>query len=314
MRFLALVAFLVIALWAYLELPEHVLGRVTPYGYISETVSFRSAQESPEIAMHRARVRIPELKRIDCTPYPKEPSRSGRKGETDSMAVRLDCVTVFRNGKLITNWDVFPPAYGWSVGRSSENHRAGRAFWIFPIDFPIAQVCLQLLLASALAWTALRGEWSRFLAAARTHWQWMFLPAALTTGYVSLFWLLFGSNPRSWGCFATPFLTNIQWIMPVLVAAVGEELIYRGWGFRLLLRTGWSPGWVLSITSVVFALQHAGSFDTGPFYWSLVTATNYFAAAFAIGLIRAKTGSITMCILAHALGNIVAVASKCSGG
>lgn len=199
-----------------------------------------------------------------------------------------------------TSFDVFSPERGWPVQRAYGNFRAGATFWTYPLDFPFAQSLLQLLFALVLAWGALRGELGRLLPAICRQPAWVLLPPALVVAYKGMFWLRTGQLNIGGGCIAAKYSDSMMWLYPVLVAAIGEELIYRGWGFRLLERAGWSSGWILSITSIAFALMHAGNFY-GP-----QAVVYYFGMAFAYGLLRATTGSILLCILAHALSNLVA--------
>lgn len=297
----AVVLFLVVGFWAYLNLPEFFLEKISRYQYVSTIISFADAPpESVEQALRRAR-NLPGVHRVEC--------RQVDTAETIKKAIAFECFLVQNMAGQWAMSHVFPPAHGWSWNRGQQNLRAGLAFWVYPLDFPLAQSLFQLAFAFALAWAALRGEWRRFFNAIPRRVAWVLFPAAITVAYLGLFWLQTG-KPLEFGraCVAADYGDSLNWLYPIVIAAIGEELVYRGWGFRLLERAGWSPRWVLSITSIAFALMHTGNFDAGPLRWSLITAASYFASAFAFGLIRARTGSVLLCILAHALSNLIATA------
>lgn len=93
-------------------------------------------------------------------------------------------------------------------------------------------------------------------------------------------------------------------VTTVLIAPLLEEAVFRGHVYDILSRR--MRWWLASILgSLSFASMHSISMlnaNNGPIYFM-----GLFAAGIALCFVRKRTGSVTACILAHALANLVAL-------
>lgn len=114
------------------------------------------------------------------------------------------------------------------------------------------------------------------------------LTAAVYVGWPSQNW------PR-----VVPFRVVVSFASAGLVAAVSEEVFFRGWVQTLLARV-LSPSLAVLGASVLFALSHL-VFRSDPFY--LLT----FFPGLVMGALRLRHGDIAPSILYHFLGNLWAI-------
>jgi membrane protease YdiL (CAAX protease family) len=86
----------------------------------------------------------------------------------------------------------------------------------------------------------------------------------------------------------------------VLVPALAEELLFRGFAYSALRSLGVSPGWVALITAAAWAVVHV-QYD---FYWILVI----FVGGLLLAEARRRTESIVPAIAMHATVGAVGLA------
>jgi uncharacterized protein len=92
-------------------------------------------------------------------------------------------------------------------------------------------------------------------------------------------------------------------ISALLVAPIGEELLYRGWALPLLARQlGIVPATL--VTSGLFSLYHAALVPETASAMQLGTA---FVISLFLSLLRFSSGSVWPCVLTHLLVNTIAV-------
>lgn len=96
-----------------------------------------------------------------------------------------------------------------------------------------------------------------------------------------------------------PFSVVLAFASSGLVAAVSEEVFFRGWVQTLLSRI-LHPALAIAAASAFFALSHL-VFRSDPFY--LLT----FFPGLVMGWLRLKHGDIAPAILYHFLGNLWAI-------
>src|SRR3546814_1818046 len=80
----------------------------------------------------------------------------------------------------------------------------------------------------------------------------------------------------------------------LLVAPIAEELLFRGWAYAFLERV-YSTKWVIAITSIVFAAMHYDPVIGITSWIFLANAFFYVCMGIALGYIRYRTSSVTMC-------------------
>lgn len=89
----------------------------------------------------------------------------------------------------------------------------------------------------------------------------------------------------------------------IAITPVLEELVFRGWGFRVA-STVWSARGAIALISVLFWLEHVPSRQG-----NVVALRTLAVAAIALTGLRAWTGSVTAPIVAHTVFNATAMAS-----
>jgi membrane protease YdiL (CAAX protease family) len=95
--------------------------------------------------------------------------------------------------------------------------------------------------------------------------------------------------------------SGLQWslVLGLLVpAAVGEELVFRGYVLQRLYRL--HRGWAICVTSALFTLAHAGNPAAGP-----IALTNIFLAGVLLALMWAWDESLWMPTWAHVAWNVM---------
>ena len=92
--------------------------------------------------------------------------------------------------------------------------------------------------------------------------------------------------------------TGAWTLIILLVPAVAEEVVFRGYPLRVLVRS-WGPGMGLMVTSVAFAALHGWNPEVGP--WALA---NIGLAGLFLGVVMLKTGSLWWASGAHAGWNV----------
>jgi membrane protease YdiL (CAAX protease family) len=96
----------------------------------------------------------------------------------------------------------------------------------------------------------------------------------------------------------TAVIPPLLWLAVVVGAPVSEEFFFRGFLFEGLRHSKLrAPGAVL-LTSLVWTVIHQ-QYDMWQMMW-------IFTAGILLGIARVKTGSLILCILLHALMNLIA--------
>src|SRR5690606_22345485 len=90
----------------------------------------------------------------------------------------------------------------------------------------------------------------------------------------------------------------------IVVAPIYEEVIFRGIAFDAL-RKGFPWPVAALVTSLSFVSMHTLTSGAN----GLAQAAGLFSAAVALCWIRKTTGSLTLCVLAHAVFNLVVLAT-----
>ncbi|MFC6788619.1 CPBP family intramembrane glutamic endopeptidase [Methylobacterium komagatae] len=196
-----------------------------------------------------------------------------------------------------------PPSRRPFVGMVQLAHRA------FAVD-----VLRQVLLAAfviAWAWRRDRAAWRRRLALDREKPNgvrpvvllsvlllWPIVHIAWVTGTAELMGGGFGRNMR-----LSPFMDRtavISWLLYLtILAPLAEELLVRGEMYHLA-RERLGPVWAVTATALVFALAHISSFG-------LARPISLLPLAFALGLLRWRTGRLWPCIALHGWSNLALV-------
>lgn len=99
---------------------------------------------------------------------------------------------------------------------------------------------------------------------------------------------------------ATQFQFCIYMFAIVIMAPLWEEILFRGFMYR-----GWAASFMgtagaIAIPCIIWTLLHAGQYE-----WGILAIV--MLAGLVIGVVRWKTGSLTLCILMHFMNNLVAV-------
>lgn len=298
----ALVVFVIVA-FGYMAAPDLLIPRVAPYHWESARLSF-------EVAPHiEGDVVVPpglngQVATLECRRVlPPERASGGR------YQASFECVLVRRRTDSANISQVFmayPPRRFPSL---VDQLHAGWSLWKSPMFLQLNELGWYVLVALFGIGT-LRGEKTRIKNAARTgQWLWVLLPSALLSS-----WIISDILPAVGGSLECSLheTTAQTWLRILLLAPLCEELVFRGWGFRLLTRY-WRDAATLVVTSAVFALIHYWQF-VGPYgALEVMTAINLFAVGLALGLVRLRTGSVTWCIVAHALYNLlVGITAACA--
>jgi uncharacterized protein len=196
-----------------------------------------------------------------------------------------------------------PPDRRPYIGVVQLTHRA------FAVD-----VLRQVLLAAfviAWAWWREPRHWRRRLALDREKPNglrpvvllailllWPILHIAWVTGTADLFGASFGKGIR-----LSPFMDRtavIAWLVYVsLLAPLAEELLVRGEMYHRGARAV-GPVWAVAITALIFAAAHVSSFG-------LARPVSLLPLAFALGLLRWKTGRLWPGIALHGWSNLALV-------
>jgi len=175
-------------------------------------------------------------------------------------------------------------------------------------------VLRQVLLASmviAWAWRRDRSGWRRRLALDREKANglrpvvllsillfWPVLHIAWVTGTAELMGGGFGRGLR-----LSPFMDRtavVAWLAYLtILAPLAEELLVRGEMYHLVNRT-LGAVWAVSATALVFALAHISSFG-------LARPISLLPLAFALGLLRWRTGRLWPGIALHGWSNLALV-------
>ncbi|MDC7786451.1 CPBP family intramembrane metalloprotease [Rhodoplanes sp. TEM] len=100
----------------------------------------------------------------------------------------------------------------------------------------------------------------------------------------------------TWRSAAAQGVLPLLWFALVIVAPIGEELLFRGFVFRGCARSDTGAMPTIVLTAFVFALLHV--------QYDWVGILLIFAVGLLLGWLRWRTGSTTLVILLHVLLNL----------
>lgn len=101
------------------------------------------------------------------------------------------------------------------------------------------------------------------------------------------------------------FMSTVEKSLLVIVAIcimapLIEELIFRGWLFKKLIKTSLGNSGTLLFTSIIFTILHFQ-------YEHTISLIFIFTSSIVLGLIRLKTGNTSYTIVAHCVTNTYVV-------
>lgn len=170
-------------------------------------------------------------------------------------------------------------------------------------DFLRAIILPSLMIAvAALAVSRRRLSWRDDLAVRRPDPRqlvgWLVLWAAWVTAVELAGPTLGVESP--WGAFGalSPGAIALRAVGIVLLAPIGEELVFRGLLYRLLSRTRLGVPGAILVPAALFAALHLQYLG-----WELAVV---FADAVLLGLARWRSGSVLVPIAMHMAGNLFA--------
>lgn len=124
---------------------------------------------------------------------------------------------------------------------------------------------------------------------------------------------LFGALKPEWPT-GSGALSGQDWIWICLAVPLGEELLFRGWLYRFLDR--FAKGASLTVTNplpvavwgtaLAFSLWHFQNWGVASAPWVIFQILYTFWTGVWLGVLRWRTGSLWVPILAHALINLLA--------
>ena len=94
--------------------------------------------------------------------------------------------------------------------------------------------------------------------------------------------------------------TTLLWIAIVVAAPVFEEVLFRGFLYEGLRRTRIGAGGTIVVTTLLWALLHAGQYDL--FYVGLIALIGIL-----IGIARERTGSLYVPLAIHGMNNLLSM-------
>ncbi|GAB3345486.1 CPBP family intramembrane glutamic endopeptidase [Marilutibacter aestuarii] len=299
------IAMLVLVTWAYTGIVDTVGPYVMPYSWSTAEVSFASDPIAPGQA-----ITVPDLLRErvvahDCRRLSDQHPVTGQM-----HGRRMKCTLVYRGMDPITVPGFLATQPGaqqrvsWATEYSSAGHTLFPSAWL-PLVFVGDNISYALLALLLVAWV---GGWrvyrpGRLFKYRNLAWLAPALVLPLTLPYFAGHMSAFVGNAFSQACSAAewrPFFL----LMPLLVAPVCEEMIFRGWAFEWL-RKWFSPNAVLWVSSLAFTLFHPKAIDNGSLEFTVLTFGYYLMTGLYLGLVRIRTGSLLACMVAHFLLNLV---------
>jgi CAAX protease family protein len=137
---------------------------------------------------------------------------------------------------------------------------------------------------------------------ARTIAAWVAVFAVLVVVEEMMGRLLGLPAPEPWGQRYTGAVLLVRLIGLIILAAVAEELVFRGALFGRILRTRLGENGAVVIPAVLFALMHV--------QYSLLEMSFIVVDGLFFGLARARSRSLYLPMLLHALGNTLAATQR----
>lgn len=299
------IAVLALVTWAYTGLLDTFGPYVMPYTWASAEVSFASDPFVPGQAIVvpaelRDRIVAHACRRL-ADVHPVTGRTYGRRIKCTLVYRGMDRVTV---GGFLRAQPGAQQRVSWTMEYGDAGHTLFPSAWL-PLVF-VGDVSSYALLALLLvAWAGRRRVYrlGRLFRYRNLAWLAPALVLPLLQPYLAGHLGAAVGNAFSQAC------STVEWrpfflLMPLLVAPVCEEMIFRGWAFEWL-RRWFGPAAVLGLSSLAFTLFHPKALDNGSPEWTAITFGYYLLTAFYLGLIRLRTGSVLLCMVAHFLLNLV---------
>lgn len=300
MKKLVYISVVVLVSFAYLGLPAALLS-YAPLKYESATLYFDRA---PKDGLES--LQVPQSLKDEISLFQCRAVQPDEVGGARAAAI-LSCILVSKRNYQGGVVGIFLQQPGWDFPRLVTEIKAGVALWPSTIPFPFAQIGLQILFVLIVAGAVLRGELGRFTEVFRRPGKLvlLLLPAGILALRVLLVSGLSGEHQSA--LFRDCDIGRIDYgslVLMLLVAPIAEELLFRGWAYAFLERV-YSTRWVIAITSIVFAAMHYDPVIGITSWISLANAFFYVCMGVALGYIRYRTSSVTMCIGAHFFSNLL---------
>lgn len=248
----------------------------------SYTVQFSAMPEAYRTGAGFALETADQRAKVQCVPL--RPA-----GDPQLSGYRCDAVQLNPQSNLSGRYDFFPVSQGWApVDRRDTD---------FELEPPevnaIGWEALFTLLAVALYWRGRRFVHERTKCSALVGLGWCALVVA------SAEFINWGLSPWMDTTEAAPSNATLLTVVSLVVLApVLEELVFRGFGWRLLQPA--FPLWmVVVVTTMTFTVGHG-------YGW----AGHLILLASGLGLawLRIRTGSVGWCIVVHAAMNALVLA------
>ncbi|MFN3964253.1 MAG: lysostaphin resistance A-like protein [Silanimonas lenta] len=246
------------------------------------------------------------------------PSQPLARNATPS-AYDVRCITVDTDGQGLRRLEAALKRSGWgtaSSGIEMDMQRRASAGWVLLSISAFILMALVLARASSEGW-----GWGSL---ARLRWRVVplllapFLSAAVVV-FIGSLWLGPAQGqaaPLAGGMAGSMAGVPLFYLMP-LVAALPEEAMFRGWLHERLF--GRLPAWLAYLViAELFLLLHLGlvaaMFSGGASAAvAVVQAAGVFCISLALTWVRCRSGSLGLCVLAHAISNLGAMAMVLAG-
>lgn len=234
-------------------------------------------------------------------------------------AYDVRCITVDADGQGLRRLEVGLKRSGWdtaSSGIEMDMQRRASAGWVLLSISAFVLLALVLVRASSEGW-----GWGSL---ARLRWRVVplllapFLSAVVVV-FVGSLWLGPAPGhaaPLAGGMAGSMAGVPLFYLMP-LVAALPEEAMFRGWLHERLFKR--LPAWLAYLViAELFLLLHLGlvaaMFSGGASaVVAVVQAAGVFCISLALTWVRRRSGSLGLCVLAHAISNLGAMAMVLAG-
>lgn len=238
---------------------------------------------------------------------------------TNPSTYDVRCITVDTDGQGLRRLEVALKRSGWdtaSSGIEMDMQRRASASWVLLSISAFILMALVLVRATSEGW-----GWSRLARLRRRVAPLLLAPlfSAAAVVFIGSLWL--GPAPGE----AAPLVGGMAgsmagaplfYLMP-LAAALPEEAMFRGWLHERLFKR--LPAWLAYLViAELFLLLHLGLvaavFSGGASAAvAVVQVAGVFCISLALTWVRRRSGSLGLCVLAHAISNLGAMAMVLAG-
>ncbi|GIX37866.1 MAG: hypothetical protein KatS3mg127_1105 [Silanimonas sp.] len=234
-------------------------------------------------------------------------------------AYDVRCNTVDADGQGLRRLEVGLKRSGWdtaSSGIEMDMQRSASAGWVLLSISAFILMTLVLVRATSEGW--------RWGGLPRLGWRvapLLLAPLSSAAAVVFIGSLLVGpapgeAAPLAGGMASSTAGVPLFYLMP-LVAVLPEEAMFRGWLHERLFKR--LPAWLAYLViAELFLLLHLGlvaaMFSGGASAAvAVVQAAGVFCISLALTWVRRRSGSLGLCVLAHAISNLGAMAMVLAG-